>query len=157
MPTTTTYGYKKPIVGENGSASGDGWAASINFNTDRFDDHSHDGVDSAILTSQSITALSQNLDNTIDASDPTLGWVLQVSTGEYKRRVSMLPSSLTFESHVISARKFTSNSGGEDLWDIITPTIEKFAVGTFDIYVNFDPAAAAANASNIVVKLIYSS
>lgn len=156
MPTTTTYGYKKPIVGENGSASGDGWAASLNFNTDRLDAHDHDGVDSAKLTAASITAVAQNLDNTVHGSDVTLGWVLQ-ATGEYKRRVSMLPSSLTFDTYTVSARKFTSNSGGEDLWDVILPTLEKTAIGTFDIYVNFNPATAPANASNIVVKLVYTS
>ncbi len=156
MPTTTTYGYKKPIVGENGSASGDGWAASINFNTDRLDAHDHDGTDSVRLTSQSITALAQNIDNTIDASDTTLGWVLQ-ATGEYKRTISMLPSALTFDTYVISARKYTSTSGGEDLWDVIHPTLEKTAVGTFDITVNFDMTSAPVNGSNIVIKLVYPS
>lgn len=156
MPTTTTYGYKKPIVGENGSASGDGWAASINFNTDRLDAHDHDGVDSARLTATAITAVSQNLNNTVHGSDTTLGWVAQ-ATGEYKRTVSMTPSSLTFDTYSIQARKYTSTSGAEDLWDDIYPTIEKTAVGTFDIYVNFNPATAPANGSSIVVKIIYTS
>lgn len=154
MPsTTTTYGYKKPATGDNGANSGDGWAANVNFNTDRLDAHSHNGTDSVILTSASSTGVAQDINNTIHATDVTLGWVLQAD-GQYKRRISMLPSSLKFDTHVPSVRKYTSASGGEDLWDLVHPTIEKFAIGTFDIYID-RVSGEPVNGSSILLKVVY--
>lgn len=153
MPTTTTYGYSIPIVGENGAATGTGWAASLTNNWNRMSDHRHDGVDSKILTAAASTGVAQNIDNTIHATDVTLGWVLQAD-GQYKRRIAMSPASLTFDTHPPSFRKYTSNSGGEDLWDIIHPTIEKFAIATYDIYMD-RVLGEAVNASNVIVKVVY--
>lgn len=151
--TTTTYGYKLPSTGDSGANSGDGWAANINFNTQRLDAHSHNGTDSVILTAAASTGVAQNIDNTIHATDITLGWVLQAD-GQYKRRISMLPSSLKFDTHPASVRKYTSTSGGEDLWDVIHPTIEKFAIGTLDIYID-RVSGEPVNGSNILIKLVY--
>lgn len=153
MPTTTTYGYKVPAVGENGSATGTGWAASLTYDINRLDAHRHDGNDSVVLSATAMNGVAQDIDNTIDASDVTLGWVLQ-SDGQYKRRITMSPASLTFDTHPFSVTKFTSNSGGEDLWDVVNLTVEKFAIGTYDLYID-RVSGEPVNASNILLKVVY--
>lgn len=52
MPTLTTYGYKKPIDGETT------WYTSHNDNITRLDAHSHNGVDSPIITKGTSTLLA---------------------------------------------------------------------------------------------------
>lgn len=131
---TLTYGRQLPQDGDTGSS--DFWD-NLEFNIQRDDAHDHDGTDSARLTATSITAVTHTISTTTHGSDVTLGWVLQ-SSGEYKRRIAISSffSSLLFAEVHVQIQKFTSTSGGVDLYDVIYPTIEQVGASTYDLYVN---------------------
>lgn len=50
---TTSYGYENPVSGDP-SKGANGWMRAINFDIDRLNAHSHNGVDSVLLTSAAI-------------------------------------------------------------------------------------------------------
>lgn len=54
---TTTYGYLNPQSADL-SKGANGWMAAYNFNVLRADGHSHNGVDSVLLSISSLSALT---------------------------------------------------------------------------------------------------
>jgi hypothetical protein len=52
---TTTYGYLNPSAGDLSKGT-NGWMAQVNFDITRLDGHSHNGVDSALLSINSYAA-----------------------------------------------------------------------------------------------------
>lgn len=94
MPTTTTYGYIKPNNGERGF-----WA-NLNANTDRLNNHTHDGVDSAKIPPTSITKATQSI---LSASWSSTGG------GNYTQTVT-LPTGYTF-SNGLSVKFYTTVGG----------------------------------------------
>lgn len=46
---TTTYGYLNPSDGDPSKGTLNGWMYAMNFNIERFDGHTHNGVDSPLL------------------------------------------------------------------------------------------------------------
>lgn len=77
--TTTTYGYRKPDDGDKAKGT-NGWYASLNFNIDRFDAHSHNGIDSATIPLSSFTPFSQSI--------TAVGWVTD-SAGGYMQTITV--------------------------------------------------------------------
>jgi len=108
MSTTTTYGYKKPQDNDTGLTFWD----DLEFNIDRMDGHTHDGVDSAPL------AKTQTISS---GSWSSLG------NGSYRQLVT-LPGSLTFDTIAIEMRLSTGH--------VVHPTIEKVSSTTYYVYTN---------------------
>lgn len=85
MPSTTVYGYLNPITGDL-SKGANGWMHSLNFDWDRIDGHTHNGIDSAFLTPAAVvpatvTAVSGGWGaNTGGSGLPSAGYVQTVTT-----------------------------------------------------------------------------
>ena len=88
---TLSYGYLKPESGDKGNV----FFPALEDDIQQLNDHTHDGITSAKLTSQSIIGVS----DTILAA----GWVL-VSGGTY-RQVVTTPPSVTFDDYARRDRK----------------------------------------------------
>lgn len=118
MPTTTTYGYKKPINGERGSV----FYPALNDNFQRLNDHTHDGVNSAPIPAANITKGS--------ASILAASWV-SLGGGNYRQLVTT-PSGVTVDNMI---PKFFCTGGAEDGHQIL-PSIEKVSSTTYYVYIN---------------------
>lgn len=90
MSLTLSNGYKKPEDGDTGAS----WFDDLEFDIQRLNDHSHDGVNSNLLTGSSITAQTLNF-ATADWGSPTDGLYSQTKT---------IPGSLTYDNTVKEAR-----------------------------------------------------
>lgn len=130
MSTTLSYGFVRPATGDTGLTF---WSQLENDIT-QLNNHSHNGSDSALLTTASVQAVTQAIDTTTNA-DPTLGWAVQ-SSGEYKRTITITNTAITFVNCHIQVLKYTSTSGGVDLYDYIYATIERTGANSFNVYVN---------------------
>ena len=75
--TPTTYGYKNPDNGDT-SKGALGWMAAWLFNWTRIDGHSHNGIDSALLSTASFATPS--------VTAPNASWI--VSGSGYKQTVT---------------------------------------------------------------------
>lgn len=53
----TTYGYENPSSGDLSKGT-NGWMAQVNFDISRLDGHTHNGIDSALLSINSIAPLT---------------------------------------------------------------------------------------------------
>lgn len=115
---TLSYGIKKPQTGDYGTTF---WPA-MEANFQQQNDHTHNGVDSAILSSTSI--------NPTSASILAASWVL-VSAGTYRQLVTT-PPSITFDSYGMAFRI----TNGSDIGYEIHPTILKVSATTYYVYVN---------------------
>lgn len=111
----TTYGYKKPQTLDTGSLV----FPAMEFNIDRLDSHSHNGTDSALLTSAALPATNQ------DAL--AANWVL-VSGGRYRQLITM-SASLNFDKILMQVRRKTDGF-------LVNATIEKVTATTYYVYTN---------------------
>lgn len=118
MSTTLSYGYVRPQTGDTGSTF---WTNLENDIT-QLNAHTHNGVDSAVLTSTSITPVS----GTISAAS----WVL-TSGGTYRQLVTT-PPSITFDSYGLHF----IITNGTDIGCVIHPTIVKVSNTTYWVYTN---------------------
>lgn len=57
---TTSYGYRLPETGDTAKGTS-GWYASIEFDIQRLNDHSHNGVDSVALSLSAFVPYSQSV------------------------------------------------------------------------------------------------
>lgn len=110
-----TYGYKKPQTGDATSV----WEGAIEDNTQRLNDHSHNGTDSVKLTSAAFTITT--------ASALSANWVSQGS-GTYKQTITM-PVGMSYNDYNVSFRD--SNTG-----DQLYLTCKKVSNTSFDVYIN---------------------
>lgn len=112
---TLTYGFKKPQTGDKG----DVFFSALEDDIQQLNDHTHNGVNSAKITSSSVTATT----STIVAA----GWVHQ-GNGTYRQTVTM-PGSLQYNDYFVQVKNTTT---GHQYF----PTIEKVTATTFYVYVN---------------------
>lgn len=118
MPTTTTYGYKKPITGERG------YFTSLEHNIDRSDAHSHDGLDSAPIHTKNLTKGTSNISSG--------GWgAVAGKTGLYSQVVT-LPTGYNMSAISI---KFYIDGGGEDGSEVLL-SVEKVTANSYRVYIN---------------------
>ena len=119
MSTTLSYGYKKPQDGDKGSTFWD----DLEFDIQRTNDHTHNGVDSAVLASGNVSATTQNI---LAAS-----WVAHGSTGLYRQLVTMptSPTAMQFDNYYMMFRN-TSTKNQMFL------SVEKVSATTFYVYIN---------------------
>lgn len=115
---TLSYGYLKPETGDKGSI----FFPALEADIQQLNDHNHNGVNSSLIQSSAIVAVTQDL----DAGD----WVSQ-GGGTYRQLV-MMPGSMQFDNFLIFAKLTATKSQ-------FLPTIEKVTANTFYIYIN-DPA-----------------
>lgn len=107
-----SYGYKNPENGDAGSI----WFPALNFNIVRLNAHTHDGVDSAFIS-------SSNILNSV-ATVPAAAWIAD-GTGRYRQTVST-PAGYNMDDFAMQARILNSH--------IIYPTIERVSNLSFLIY-----------------------
>lgn len=113
--TVLTYGMKIPNDGDTSAT----WMPDIEDNFTQLDGHTHDGVDSPILSSASFEVI------TVTAASAS--WSL-VANGTYKQTVSM-PGVLEFPNKNVSFRNASTG-------DVLYLTCKKVTATTFDIYIN---------------------
>jgi len=118
MSTTLSYGFKKPQDGDKGSTFWD----DLEFDIQRTNDHSHNGVDSAVLASANVTTTTQNI--------LAAGWVSQ-GNGYYRQLVTMpsSPTAMLYDNYFIVCRDTTSKNQ-------MLLAIEKVSSNTFYVYIN---------------------
>lgn len=111
---TTTYGYKKPETNDKGPVV----FPAMEFNIDRIDGHSHNGVDSEPLTALAIVGVAQNI--------LSAAWVA-TSGGEYRQLVTV-PAGFNFDLVSISFRLASGH--------YVTPTVEKVSATQYYVHTN---------------------
>lgn len=112
MATTLSYGYVQPQNGDKGSV----WFPALNDNIQQLNDHTHDGVTSALLPGTSVTSSSV----TIAAA----AWVAD-GTGRYRQDVTV-PSGYNMDSYSIIFKLSTG--------EIILPSITRLSATSFRIF-----------------------
>jgi hypothetical protein len=126
---TTTYGYLNPSSGDLSKGT-NGWMAAINFDFSRWDGHSHNGVDSALLNIGAIAA------QTVVA--PSGSWTVNSGgTG--------LPSSGYVQTVTVPAAigeinnfsvKFIINTSGSTQYQPLDLFYARLTGTTFNLYSN---------------------
>lgn len=112
---TLSYGYLKPQTGDKGSV----FFPALEADIQQLNDHTHNGVNSALIQSSSIVATTQAL----VAAD----WV-SVGGGRYRQLV-MMPGAMQYDNFAILAKLTV-------LGHQFYPTIDKVTANTFYIYIN---------------------
>lgn len=117
MPTTLTYGMKKPIAGERGSTV----FTALEDNITRADAHSHNGTDSARLNPKDFSKTH----TTLASGD----WVAVAGqTGTY-RQLLTVPSGYSVDDAIM---KFYLSATGHPIY----PSVEKASSTTAYVYIN---------------------
>lgn len=112
MATTLSYGYVNPQTGDPGSV----WFPALNGNITQLNDHNHNGINSAPLSTSSAVGASVNIPSGSWASD---------GTGRYKQDVTV-PSGYNMTQYSIT---FYLSTG-----EIIHPSITQLTGTTFRIF-----------------------
>ena len=86
MAITLSFGYIKNQTGDKGSVF---WP-DLEFNIQRINDHSHNGVNSAKLTNASIDSITQNI--------LAAGWAFDVPSAAYKQTITV-PAGVDLNKH----------------------------------------------------------
>lgn len=113
MAQTLSYGYVKPQNGDNGSI----WFPALEDNIQQLNDHAHDGVDSAQISSSDILKGSVTINSASWTSD---------GTGRYKQDVTV-PTGFNMDDYALTFRI----SGG----DIIHPGVTRLTATTMRVFV----------------------
>lgn len=114
MSTTLTYGQKIPSAGDRGVPL----FQDLEDNFTRIDGHSHNGIDSPLLSAQVFPGATQ----TITAA----GWVTYGGpTGHYRQLVTMATGFLFATTHI----SFRTTTG-----QYIYPTVERVSNTTYYVY-----------------------
>jgi len=111
---TLSFGFKKPENNDRGATV----FTALEDNIQQLNDHTHDGTDSAKLSSSALELVSQTLANT--------DWV--ASTNDLYRQLVTLPAALNFDTLSLQCRL----SDGS----VFFPTVEKVSTSQFYLYIN---------------------
>ena len=112
---TLTYGYLKPETGDKGSV----WFPALEADIQQLNDHTHNGVNSSLIQSSSIIAVTQDI--------LAANWV--ATTGGTYRQLVIMTGGLQYDNFMVNVRLTSTGH-------IIYPTIEKVSAATFYIYTN---------------------
>lgn len=123
MATTLSYGYKKPANGDRGAEFFPDLAADIQ----QVNDHAHNGVDSASLTTSSVVVTTQAI---VSGSWNSEGG------GLYSQTVT-IGGTLQYDAISMEFR-ITSTK------HVIYPTIEKVSSTSYKIYINDNSVGVTA-------------
>ncbi len=111
---TLSYGFFKPQTGDKGSV----FFPDLESNFQQLNDHTHNGLNSSLLTAASSTAVTQAVSH--------LSWSA-TSGGTYKQTVTM--STVTYDAVNISFRDAATGR-------ILHLTAIKLTSTTYDVYIN---------------------
>lgn len=111
---TLSYGFKKPENGDKGGV----FFPALSANMQLLNDHTHNGSDSARLTTAGATALT--------STAAAASWSA-TSGGTYRQTIT-LPAGLSYDTVAITARLSTG--------EIVHPTIEKVSSTQYRVYTN---------------------
>lgn len=123
--TTLTYGLKRPTTRDSGSAL---WTA-LEGNITQLDGHTHNGVNSPLLTAASSAVVTQSV--------PSASWSA-TSQGNYRQLITL--SGLTYDNINIS---FKNASGHPTFLEV-----EKVSSTTYYVYTNDNSVTYTANYSS---------
>lgn len=112
---TLSYGFKKPQSGDSGSV----WFPALEGNFQQLNDHTHDGSNSAKLTTASVSPTTQSI-----ASG---SWVATAG-GTYRQSVT-LPGGLQYDEVSIITRDSATGN-------LLYLTIEKIDATHYYVYIN---------------------
>lgn len=112
---TLSYGYLKPQTGDKGSI----FFPALEADIQQLNDHTHNGVNSALISSSSITPLTQAI--------LSAAWV--ATTGGTYRQLVTVTGGLMYDQFTVSV-KLTATG------HLIYPSIEKVSSTTFYVYTN---------------------
>lgn len=115
---TLSYGYKLPQTGDYGSV----FFPALEDDITQLNNHTHNGIDSAILSSTSVNPTSDSI--------LAVNWSA-TSGGTYRQLVTT-PPSISFDSYGMAFRI----TNGADIGVEIHPTILKVSNTTYYVYVN---------------------
>lgn len=115
---TLTNGYKLPQSPDRGFT----FFPALEFNIQRLNDHTHDGVDSEKIDASAIDSITQ----TILAA----GWV-SLGSGNYRQLVTV-PGGINLDTIGVQFRIASGAADGH----YITPSVEKVSVTQYYIYIN---------------------
>lgn len=125
MATTLSYGFVRPANGDRGTTFWDDLADDIT----QLNNHSHNGTDSAYLTPNSVSALSQDL--------AKASWVL-VSNGIYSQSVTITGSGVYNNLAIVFRVKAINSSTTATVGDILLLSYTKTSATQYTVYCN-DP------------------
>ncbi len=114
MSTTLSNGYKLPENGDLGSS----WFPDLEFDIQRLNDHSHNGIDSNKLTASSISLITETI--ALDA------YTYDETSNRYKAVLAM-PSGLRVDTTNINFRDAVTK-------EKVYLSIEKASINTFNVY-----------------------
>jgi hypothetical protein len=114
MSTTLTYGRKVPDLGDRGAPL----FSDLEQNIILDDGHTHDGINSPLLTAQAFVGIPQTI---LSANWVTYGGPV----GHYRQTVTVLPGFL-FDTTKIA---FRTTAGA-----YIYPTVERVTGTTYNVY-----------------------
>ena len=116
MSTTLTYGHKLPDQGDKGSS----WFPDLESNIALDDSHTHNGTNSAKISSGNIAKTTQSISSA--------NWVaVGDGTGRY-RQVITFPSGVLYDDTLFS---FADSSGNRYFLNV-----EKITDSTYYVYIN---------------------
>lgn len=126
---TTTYGYRVPEAGDRAKGAS-GWMQAIEFDIDRLDGHTHDGIDSSLITIASFSPFT----NTLLAAN----WVADGSAGNYKQTITV-PNGIT-EINDWNV-KFIASAPGGMVGEVLYLPYDRQSGTTFEVYCNDNTVA----------------
>ncbi len=121
MSTTLSYGFEKPATGDKGTVF---WPA-LEDNIQQLNDHTHNGTNSARLTSPAMQATVQSVSSA--------GWVL-IADGLYRQTVT-LPAALTAVGGVYNDYSIQIRNAAASERVLLLP-VEKVSTTTFYVWIN---------------------
>lgn len=128
---TLSYGYKKPETGDRGSV----WFPALEDNITRLNSHDHDGVDSVLLTPDSL----QKPTSTIAIID----WV-DDGGGNYHKEVTV-PIEISAAANFADIKYYglicQIGTAGATFGDRVYPDIERETATTFTVRTNDNSTA----------------
>ncbi len=127
--TPTTYGYKIPDMGDL-SKPANGWMAANDFNWARISDHTHDGIDSPLLSSLVFASAT--------VAAPLASWVANaggagIPAGGYKQTVTV-PTGVTEINDFMV--KFLISTAGVTQYEQVYLDYIRLSGTTFTIFSN---------------------
>lgn len=115
MAITLSYGYKKPQTGDRGPIV----FPLLEDDIQQLNDHDHDGLNSALISSSSVIPVTQNI---------LAGAWVSVGNGLYRQAVT-IPGATTYDNTFIS---FLESVTGHLLY----LTVEKISATQYYVYIN---------------------
>lgn len=121
---TTAYGYQVPVSGDPSKGT-TGWMPGYEFNVNRLNGHTHNGIDSALLTITNFTPY-----NVVAAA---AGWV---ATGSSYAQTVTVPAGVTEINNYNAEFYISATSGSAPVGARVYPVWSRVTGTTVQIFFN---------------------